>query len=212
MKKLLMLAAAAAAILPMTAQAAGNASGAVTYTTTVPNTCAIYKLEKGLGSGYTEPTYNVPAGSPTAAAATVTFNSNELVDENTAYAKYHQEQVNLGGFCNYKHKLRLDSKNGGLINTSTNEPATDNFSRRINYEAYISGWGPGAGKANLDTTGAALLTENTPSPTSGDLTIDVAATDAPNARLKISTFNDTSRRLLAGTYTDVLTIRLGATF
>jgi hypothetical protein len=214
MKKLLMLAAAAAAILPMTAQADGNASGAVTYKTTVANTCAIYKLAKSEGTGYTAPTYNYDPKKPNAPVeATVTFKNNELVDAITLHAKYHQERVNLGGFCNYKHSLRLVSKNGGLVNTSSTEvDEKSTFNRRINYEAYISGWGSGKGKASLNTTGALLLTDKSSKQVSGDRTDNVDATDTSTAQLKISTFNDTTRRWLAGDYEDVLTIKLGTGF
>ncbi len=217
MKTLLMLAAASAAILPMTAQAAPKAEGVVTYKATNPNACAIYKLAKGPGTGVTEPTYPITppttgafAGSADGAEATVTFENDELFNPASSFAKGHTETVVLGAFCNYTHNVQLVSQNGGLINNGTS--ATGNFGRRINYTADITGWDSVA-IAALDTTRSDRpVTNNSVAPKSGTKTESIRATDAPSAALNITMVANDSVRWLAGDYEDVLTIRLGTGF
>jgi len=111
----------------------------------------------------------------------------------------------------------LVSQNGGLINTAaTNDPLTNNFNRRINYTAYIQGWGEtgeGTGKANLNTYVVGDdLTSKTPISRSGVRDDNVKATNAKSASLRIATTEDKTGRLLAGDYEDVLTIKLGTGF
>lgn len=208
MKKLLMLAAATAAILPMTAQAEAIATGKVTYTATAADTCAIRGLTAGAGSGVTNPEFNNKNGGAAEAAATVTFSKNELINPDTAVSLQHSETVNLSGFCNYVHSVQLESANGGLINTTNGTDLTvGDFNRRITYTANITGWGPGT-IAPLDTTDG-VLTNAVATKKPGTAATGRAQTNALNARLNITTVANNTNPLLAGTYSDVLKIRLG---
>jgi hypothetical protein len=214
MKKLLMLAAAAAAILPMTAQAqsapaAGDAAGNVTLNATAANTCAIRGLTSGMGTGDTVPEFISEFGEATG-AATVIFKGNELINPVTAMTKGHQEKVVLSGFCNYQHSVKLESQNGGLIAiANANVVPQGNFNRRINYTAKITGWGPGEIAALATGNDAA---NGTSIPSSGAKTTGRAPTNALQGRIDMTFVENTTAPLLAGIYSDVLTVHLGTDF
>jgi hypothetical protein len=149
--------------------------------------------------------------SATDATATVTFGQDVLIDSATAYTKQYDEYVRFGAYCNYTHSVRLDSSHGGLINTDGATPAAgSSFNRRINYNAAILGWG------NASITLAAVdntnITNSNVAPKPGTAVTTLPPTDASNARIKITTVANAQRRLLAGNYRDVLTIRLGTAF
>jgi hypothetical protein len=219
MKKLLMLAAATAAILPMTAQAAGTnptATGSVTVETRVEDTCAITGLTDGTGQGSVyEPFTNAAGGVSSAADAKLKFNSGVLVDPTTARAKSVPKVVKLSGFCNYGgHWVSLESQNGGLT-TPSNATSNGVFNRRIAYNAKISNWGGvSADLAAFDTgIDSTFLTTSNMVAKSGSTRVSLAShsTSTTAADLTIETVASTVP-LVKGDYSDVLTIRLGRGF
>jgi len=219
MKKLLMLAAAAAAILPMTAQADTNptATGSVKVDTRVEETCAISGLsnDSGLG-GFTNGFNNTAGGLPNASSQPlVKFESGVLVSPTTARAIELEQVVKLSAFCNYGgHHVSLASQNGGLT-TSSNGESNGVFNRRIAYNAQISNWGGvNANLAPLNTgTEATFLTTGAATVKRGSTRVERAShsTGTTAASLTITTVASTVP-LVKGDYSDVLTIRLGREF
>lgn len=218
MKKLLLLAAAAAAILPMAAQAESTAYGQVTYKTQVGKTCAISGLKQGNGIGAVEEFTNAEGGVATKslAKATVTFDEDELVDKTTARAKAVRQYVKLTAFCNYVgHKVSLESQNNGLTNDAT-VPSYGDFHNRIKYKARITDWGRVTGVSYdlaLFETDGDLKTRigSSKSASSAEITHAIHASGDKTADLLIETFGSTVP-LVRGDYSDVLTIKLGASF
>ncbi len=227
MKKLLMLAAAAAAILPMTAQANTTtangpfptANGSVALETKVEDTCAISELSNGSGAAGFSGRFIDNSGGLTEATSQplVKFESGRLVDPTNARAKAVSHTVKLKAFCNYaRHTVSLQSDNGGLTAASDSNPtASGIFHRRIAYNANISNWGGArAVLAPLDTlTGGTDLTSRTSSVKRGSTIVDLAShSDTANAaELTITTVASTVP-LVQGDYNDVLRIRLGGSF
>lgn len=213
MKKLLMLAAAAAAILPMTAQADPTANGQVTVHTKVEDTCAISGLSSfsGLGDVY-EPFNNTAGGVFSGANAKVKFESGELVDPTTARAKSETQVLKLTAFCNHiNHTVALQSQNGGLT-TSSNPNSNGDFHRRIAYAAKISNWGGASADLAAFNTGGTLTTGvATISGGSSVVSLPSHSNTAKAALLTIQTAASTVP-LVQGNYEDVLKIRLGAGF
>jgi hypothetical protein len=219
MKKLLMLAAAAAAILPMTAQADTNptATGSVEVTTFVEDTCAISGLTDGGGdAGFSRQFINNNGGLATASTQPwVKFESGDLVDATNARATVASHIVKLSAFCNYaQHNVSLESEKGGLT-TSDNASTNGIFNRRIAYNAKISNWGGVSGDlAPLNTgTDATFLTSNTTTVKRAFTEVPLAShsTGTTVADLTITTVASTVP-LVQGAYSDVLKIRLGRRF
>jgi hypothetical protein len=207
MKKLLMLAAAAAAILPMTAQAAESAEGAIALNANASNTCAIRGITAGSGTVLATPFNNTTGG---AASATATLNlGNDAMDPTTALTLATTKNLTLNAFCNYAtHNVSLKSTKGGLVNAAATTTVGD-FNRRIHYTANITGWDSTSAVASFTTTG--LLTSASESPDTGSSPV-TAATNVTNANLVITTVADTTNPLLAGSFGDTLTVKLGAIF
>lgn len=215
MKKLLMLAAAAAAILPMTAQAARPANGQVTVTTTVQETCAISGLNKGTkGASRVYQTFNnADGGVFQNADAAVKFESADLVNSTTARAKAVDQELELSAFCNFGgHTVALQSDNGGLTDIR-NTGSNDDFHRRIAYTAKITQWGNFPGElAELDTPLTSLTTSGaTPTKARSEVDREIHATKDKPAILTINTVAG-NLPLVKGNYSDVLKIRLGGGF
>jgi hypothetical protein len=215
MKKLLMLAAATAAILPMTAQADGNptATGLVAVDTRVEETCAISELVGLTGVGGASNEFRNSIGGVTAPdQVRVQFQSGDLVDPITARAKSEIQVLKLSAFCNYAvHNVSLESRNGGLTNGAV-VASNGAFHNRIAYNAKISNWGSVAGDlAAFSATGD--MTKNVSERKRGTSPVDraVHVTGATAASLTITTVASTVP-VLKGDYSDVLTIRLGRGF
>lgn len=219
MKKLLMMAAAAAVILPMGAQAADTASGSVTLTATTPNTCAIREFSV---DGVATNNFADTNGGADAGTLAVTFGQttgDSPVDLTTARAVARTRTVTLDGFCNYAdHKIQLQSAfNGMTRNGQQNEPtASGDFNRRIQYNALIRFWG----SANPDDRFAELAADgpvatnatSQKTGTSSNIGKAVNTSGTQKAVLYINTLDTSSAPLLAGTYTDTLRLRLGNNF
>jgi hypothetical protein len=210
MKELLMLAAAVAAILPMTAQAAESAEGAIALNSIASNTCAIRGITAGRGPAgvVTTGPFTNTTGGVASATATLNFN-NELMDQTTAFTKALEKDLMLNAFCNYAdHTVSLKSANGGLTNGAPT-PTVGTFNRRINYTARVRDWAPTGRVAELVTNGT--LTESGTSSESA-FTLVGPAINKTGASIRINTLPDSSAPLLAGAYSDVLTVKLGAAF
>ena len=209
MKKSLMMVAAAAAILPMGAQAA-PADGTVSMDAASPEICAIrgFSVDGGGSS------FNNPNGAADTGTLSLSF-AETSVDGTTARAVSTTKTLTLDGFCNYKdHILQLRSSNNGMTLQGDPGPVSGDFNRRIRYEASISNWGSTATIGKLEAKGSETNADRNIK--DGDrATVDraVNTSDAQKAVLTIKTLaNTNSNPLLQGTYNDVLTIRLGGGF
>jgi hypothetical protein len=202
MKKLLMLAAATAAILPMTAQADATAYGKVNLEAKASNTCAV----RGI-SGDATYSGDTVSGDKNPASVSLSLGS-DVIDPTTAFTKPATKTLTLSAFCNYgDHHLSLHSKNGGLTNTEST-PISGVFHRRIEYKATLSGWGPT--DASVEADGE--LTSGVSFGDSEKSTKVAAATATTTAKLSITTKANSTAPLLAGLYSDVLTVKMGAAF
>jgi len=218
MKKLLMLAAAAAAILPMTAQAADTATGTVTLNADAAPTCAIRQITRG-AAGFGQGTYTDSVESTTGAttaAATLDFNSMLMNQTDATIQTVIEQDLYVDAFCNYAaHNVSLSSLNGGMINTSGTPVTTGStFNKRIPYNARIRDWAGGP-RAELDATGTVTSSVGNTVTTLPSLVtgaFNSSRRDGTRASIRIKTAADASNPLLQGDYQDVLTIRLGAAF
>ena len=218
MKKLLMLAAAAAAILPMTAQAAATVNGTINLVAEGKPTCAIRQITRG-APGFGKGTYTDSVESTTGATtATATLDFGDLLMNQTdaTIQTVIEQDLYVDAFCNYgDHHVSLTSQNGGLINTSSTPVTLKSvFNQRIPYNARIRDW-DGGPRAELDATGPVTSSVGkTVDSLSSKVTgaFNSSKRDGTRASIRIKTEADASNPLLAGTYRDVLTIRLGAAF
>jgi len=220
MKKLLMLAAAAAAILPMTAQATVNsAQGVITLTANSNNTCAIRAIIRGRdGAGTYTPSSNTTVNNLVDVTASLNFGDllmNQTNANTNASAANSGHDFYLRAFCNYAgHTVSLKSANGGLINTTGPQIAAGStFNKRIPYQAEIRDWNSGP-FAVLNATGAgadgSLTNADVRTVTASSL-ITEKAVNNDNSSIRITTAAN-STPLLAGTFSDTLTVRLGSAF
>jgi hypothetical protein len=207
MKKLLMMAAAAAVILPMGAQAADTASGSVTLSAAAPNTCAIRGIS---GADVTTPFSNTAGGTDSASVA-IAFGGS-AVDPLTARAIETTKSLTLDAFCNYAHVVQLQSANGGLTNTATPQ-VVGSFARRIQYDAKLILWNSdNAGDTLAALPAAGEVNSGTASLTNGTASSVTTPVNRSTAQVQITTRAGTDNPLLAGTYGDTLRIRLGTGF
>ena len=219
MKRLLLTAAAVVAVLPMTAQAAATANGTVDLSATVADTCAIRAINGGTLSGATATnstaagTGLTASGSDSVAGAALSYTTAQLFDATTAATNALTNTFVLNGFCNYSgHNVSLQSTNNGMVRAAGGASPQGTFVERVNYTAEVTGWGTGGGSSTLATDGVATSrTAGTAKVGAGVQTPGAAVNDA-DATLTIVTVANASFPALAGTYSDRLTIRLGATF
>lgn len=220
MKKLLMLAAAAAAILPMAAQAqnVNSATGRIELKANSNKTCGIREITKGSrGPGtYTDST-NTTVDNTKVVTASLDF-GNGLMNQTNATTNgtvaKSEHDFYLKAFCNYAgHTVSLKSLNGGLTNIAATAIAEGStFNKRIPYKAEIRDWNSGP-FATLDAKGAGAnpSTNSTQNTITAFTTPINTAVNTDNASIRIETAPD-STPLLAGAFSDTLTVKLGAAF
>jgi hypothetical protein len=104
----------------------------------------------------------------------------------------------------------LKSQNGGMTNTASTAIAEGStFNKRIPYTARVRDWSLTGPSAELSATGSA--TDSAPTTLSASTAVP-RAVNTDNASIRIETVANSSNPLLAGTYSDVLTVKLGAAF
>ncbi len=128
---------------------------------------------------------------------TITFGSaNPLADSNTALIQNRNEHVEFANsYCNAAFKMKLVSTNGAI---TTTEDAVDGFSSKIDYTAKAQ-FGSTGSYVELDTSNESDVINNASlGAEKGTLNVDIviAASQSTNP-------------LLAGTYTDTLTVTIG---
>lgn len=202
MKKFALLGAVAASMMMAgTAQAASTANATLNLNASVPNTCYIVALTPVVvtGSGTADFTTNN-------ASVNVNFGTN-LVSSTTALRTGGGALYNLAGYCNYaNHDIGIKSDNGGMTLSGPAPSVSGVFERRIPYNASFTGWG----STSVAITASGTLTNTTPSP---DVDNDTSASAVASliSPITIVVPGGGTLPLLAGTYTDVLRVRLGGT-
>lgn len=204
MKKILLIGAAFAPLaMAGAAHAASTANATVNLNATVPNTCYIVSLSADGDDDDDGDVSQTNASNTNSATVSVNYGTS-LANSNTAVRKASTVTYSLNAYCNYaSHSVGIKSDNGGMTNTATTT-SIGTFDRRIPYTASFS-WGsttPSVSATGPMNTGVA----------DSDFA-NVTSTSAVNttANLNIVTTNGTNP-LLAGSYSDVLRVRLGGTF
>lgn len=198
MKRILFAAAALAAFgFNTSAMAADSATATVTMGGTVADTCTLQA-----------PTFAATTGAPTNTATTNTSTvALSLADSTTAQLKASGFTLTYAGMCNYAHQVGIKATNGGLLNATPVAPVGGTFVQRIGYTASAV-WAtktvavPGAITSTVSATGEiaaqAAVHEAVIGSNQGDLvlTVGIAAVATP---------------VVAGTYSETLTLKIGAT-
>lgn len=192
MKRVLVLALSLGALcVPITAMAQSPASGTVNITATVLPTCTIKTLTSAGTLASVDFSTTATAGSPGSAGvgtSAITIGTGTLIGGALSNAAN----------CNVATHIKLTTTNGAATSTSSVSNAST-FQNFFDYTATVTFSGV---SGILDTSavgagGSTTSTSATSGPDAGTMTIAVTSL-AP------------SKQLVAGTYSDVLTIELTA--
>jgi len=142
---------------------------------------------------------NMTLASSGIASSTVAI--TEMVDDATATLKAASIQLSLRASCNIPHRITLISAQGGLESDSENTSLNGAFLGKVGYQATAQ-WG---------SQGTTLITNGTPGQRSDAPAIVGPRAGDVNIEIKIDgTNNDTTLPVLAGSYSDTLTVHIGA--
>ncbi len=204
MKKLIIAATAVAALTASSAFADASQSTSVTFSGSVDNTCVMTTPTVTASS-------NAASTALAGAAGVSTIAITNLADASTAALNAASFTLTYdGSYCNYAHKVGIKALKGGLVETAdTNDvvAGSGNFVQRIGYDADVT-W------AGASTQGPDPATSY--SSDEGDATkttaINTTVTGANRGALVLSVAvaADTNP-VVAGTYSETLTLKIGAT-
>lgn len=204
MKKLILLGAASAALICAgPAFAADSASNAISISGSSPNTCT---LDSGTQGAVTNSAYTPGAGASTLAITNLASATDASLQATSAVVTYV-------GMCNYAHNVGLKSLNSGLQNnTAANDPlaSSGSFIKKVGYTASYTwaGHSSGAGEtlsfSNDVGTGASAAAAATTG-----TTFAVAGANSGNLVLTFG-ITGSATPVVAGTYSDTLTVQIGA--
>lgn len=205
MKKLIIVATAVAALAGSSAFADASQSTDVTFSGSVDKTCVLTAPTVTLSKNASSTALNGASGISTIAIT-------NLADASTAALNAASFTLTYAdSYCNYNHQVGIKAKNGGMIDSGTaNDPVADsgNFVRRIGYTSNVA-WGGGT-----DLTGPAPTTVYDTD--AGDaskttkLEKNVAGANRGNLVLTVSIAAD-ANPVVAGSYSETLTLKIGAT-
>lgn len=202
MKRILFAAAALATIgFNTSAFAAADATATVTMGGAVVPTCT-------LGA----PVQSAETNATTTPGALTSSVALTLANASTAALNAGGFTLTYAGMCNYAHSVGIKATNGGLLQATPVTPVGGTFVQRIGYTASI-GWAGanvavpgGAMTSTAAATGlVAAQTANNAAVAGfnkGDLVLTVAVGSGANA---------STDPVVAGTYSETLTLQIGAT-
>jgi hypothetical protein len=127
----------------------------------------------------------------------------QLTDSQTLAARAASATISFAGFCNFPHRIRIESSNNGLWPTDGRvSVASGGFAYAVPYDAHLI-WGLADGDLNADATVRQLHQRS----------IDVNQATAGNLTLRIVIAQGASNvevnaPVLAGAYSDTLRIFL----
>jgi hypothetical protein len=144
---------------------------------------------------------NMTVGSSSAVQVLVSVPT--LIDEKTGNLQPGSISLNMNMVCNRAHSIRIATGSGGLRPQSdASAPARPGFANRVDYAAQAS-WG--AVSAKLQTVGGngqATPEAQSPGAFVGNLALQVSIDESGSNHLP----------LMAGTYSDTLTVTLSPSF
>ncbi len=192
-----LLATAIVALLPITSFAASSDDDSVAINGSVAVTCTL-----GVPTQVIAVDASLDAGA-TSTSATLTF-PNIADPANAQYTGFGDVvKLKFAGMCNYAATLGIQTTGGSLVNSNAaNVPVAGSlpFADKVNYQASAAWNGTGP---NFTTNGTPGLKNNHAK--TGALLADIDLTislDLPNV--------GSGAPMLAGDYTDTMTIQVGA--
>ncbi|MGN6357474.1 MAG: spore coat protein U domain-containing protein [Novosphingobium sp.] len=180
---LLALAAPLLAAAPALAQDAAHSSRALYINGTAPSACVIRGATAGAGQNAAFSVIDASHGQ---------IDITQLVDPTTAEPRASDIQINLPVTCNASHRVRIASREGGLLRLGGNNrgPANGGFTEFLPYQIGID-W---AGSQLQQQSDAGAIVVNSPNGAIGNLSVRVATPAGGNP-------------LVAGQYDDSITIQ-----
>lgn len=178
---LLALGASAIAATPALAQDTSQSSRALYINGTAPSACVI----RGPSAGAAQ---NAVFEAVDASHGQVTI--TQLVDQNTAEPRASDIQISLPVTCNASHRVRIASREGGLLRAGGNRGASGGFVEFLPYQIGID-W---AGSQIQQSSNGGPIVLDAPNGTIGNLNVRVATPGGGNP-------------LVAGQYDDSITIQ-----
>ncbi|MBV9541047.1 MAG: hypothetical protein JO167_07245 [Alphaproteobacteria bacterium] len=204
MKKLRLLGAAAAALMcAAPAMAADTATNNIGISGTSPNTCT---LNSGAQTAATNAAFTPGSGSSTLAITALASAADASLQATSA-------TLTFVGMCNYKHNVGLKSANSGLQNANTsNDPVagSGSFIKKVGYTASYTWAGhSSSGSENLTFTNNVGTGASAAASTTTGATFAVAGANQGNLVLQLDVAASATP-VVAGTYSDTLTVQIGA--
>lgn len=174
--------------------AADNDTEVIGFNGTVENTCVLDPLTQVSSSGA-----SLDAGA-TSSSATITFDG--FADGNTAqFIAGSGIGLQVAGYCNYPHTIRVQTTNGSFQHqTAANQPVAGSgtFIDEILYDVVIFGWN--GVLVQLDAQGV---------PGTKSTNGNVNGAFRGSASMAITLTNPGPDPLLAGQWSDTLTLQIG---
>lgn len=178
---LLALGASLLAATPALAQDTSQSSRALYINGTAPTACVI----RGATSSAAQ---NAVFAAVDASHGQITI--TQLVDQNTAEPRASDIQINLPVTCNASHRVRIVSREGGLLRAGSSRGAQAGFAEFLPYQIGVD-W---AGAQIQQGSNGGPIVVNSPNGAMGNLSVHVATPGGGNP-------------LVAGQYDDSITIQ-----
>jgi hypothetical protein len=124
----------------------------------------------------------------------------QMVDDATAQLKPAKINLAFSAVCNVAHQVTLGTTRGALLPDSLATETQGPFLKEVRYRATAQ-WGATTVTLAADGSGPRDAVEDIATARVGDLSIEIAV-DGGN--------NDLTTPVLAGSYSDILTLRVGA--
>lgn len=123
-----------------------------------------------------------------------------MIDANNAQLQQAAITIRYKARCNYPHTLSISSTKDGMTSDVAQPSAGPDFLKRVNYTATVAWSNSSAELTTLGTQPGRTTTVNNVNPASGNFTVDIDINDENN---------DFTKPVVAGHYTDKITILIG---
>ena len=205
MNKFLLLGAATAALICAgPAFADPSASNAISISGSSPDTCT---LDPGTQSAATNATFTPGAGASTLAIGTLASATDATLQTTSA-------TITFVGMCNYAHNIGLQSANSGLQNgTAGNDPVagSGSFIKKVGYTAsYVWAGHTSTGTERLVFANDVGIGAGASAVLKKSDNVTVAGANQGNLVLHFD-IASSSTPVVSGSYSDTLTVKIGAT-
>jgi hypothetical protein len=176
---------------PAMVQAQDSQAGDVGFGGIAPPLCSFAALPTELASD----------NMSLAAGGTNKLQIESLIDPTSGLLNRASIQIEVIGTCNQTHYVSVMTKNGGLALGGSSSAVGGAFDAHVNYRAQID-WG---GRT------VEMSTDGSPGKKTPNTVVGGANHGPLSLRIVIDDLNnDMSMPLIAGTYTDIITIQIGA--